>query len=86
MTALSGMDALIRRAAGRPAPLPEPGLKPAGHFGPGAPPGSIGIGRGGTARFAPVSRLDSLDVSNRIRRAVTIARSTTIPQGVDPFA
>jgi hypothetical protein len=74
---MTTMSDWIRASCGRtPAPTLEP-EQPAGH---------LGVGRGGTARFAPVVRLDSVEVSDRIRRAAMIARSTVIPQGVDPFA
>jgi hypothetical protein len=82
----SGFDRWFRAAAGRAAPAPELQRdRPVGHFGPAPRDGSIGIGKGGAAGLAPRARLDSLDVSNRIRRAALIARSTVIPQGVDPF-
>lgn len=74
----------LRQAAGRtPRPAADQVL----------PAGNIGIGQGGAARPAPQARLDSMEVSVRIRRGARLARQLTAPGGValnlddsDPFA
>jgi hypothetical protein len=46
------------------------------------PVGNIGLGQGGAARPAPPARATSMDVSARIRHAVRLQRSFSLPNGV----
>lgn len=79
------VNAWIRRSAGREPALEPEAERPIGHLGV-RPLGSVGIGRGGTLRYAPPpAPLESVDVSNRIRRAMAIVRTGVVPRGIDPF-
>jgi hypothetical protein len=68
------INALIRSAAGRGTTVEQAEQ----------PEGDLGGGRGGSVRMLPGTRQDQ-DVNGRIRRAALLARTLTLPNGVDPF-
>jgi hypothetical protein len=74
----SPVNTWIRRAAGR---APAPPLEYERLVGD-----ILGAGRSKPVPgVMPRPRLDSMETSNRLRRAMAIVRTGVVPQGLDPF-
>jgi hypothetical protein len=73
MTPHPSLNALIRQAARGQTNTPPDAV------------GDLGVGRGGAAGGAPRPS-GNTEINARIRRAVQISRTLTVPSGIDPFA
>jgi hypothetical protein len=69
-------NAAIRQAAGGVAPARTPDPE---RFG------NLGIGCGSPGRLGPARPIDSTEINARIRQAARLARSLTVPSGVDLY-
>jgi hypothetical protein len=86
MTEHATFNDLIRTAAGRvdtPVDVSTGDDRAATNVGAFAKPGSIGIGRGGTAAVRPKAARTNAEINRRIRRGARVVRDVQLRDGVE---